>query len=97
MTAPAHLRQEAALLRGTVEDLVRQFAYESSVDGMPAYSTGGLSALEGAFDVLGWSDPHPAPEMACQHEGCGTWASCGTPTPDGYKRLCYDHYRAVRE
>jgi hypothetical protein len=45
-------------LRETVEDLVRQFAYRTSVDGVPAYTAGGLSALEGAFAVLGWDDPH---------------------------------------
>ncbi len=45
-------------LRETVEDLVRQFAYPTIVDGVPALTTGGLSALEGAFRVLGWDDPH---------------------------------------
>lgn len=83
--------------RETVEDLVRQFAYQGERDGVPVYFTGGLSVLEGAFSVLGWNDPHPAPEMACERPGCNTWATCGTPTPDGYKRLCYDHYREVKD
>jgi hypothetical protein len=43
----------------TIEDLVRQFAYPTNKDGAPAYTAGGLSALEGAFAVLGWSDPYP--------------------------------------
>jgi hypothetical protein len=49
-------------LRGAVEDLVCQFAYEGQTrSGLPALTTGGLSALENAFAVLGWKDPHPAP------------------------------------
>jgi hypothetical protein len=78
-------------LRETVEDLVRQFACEASWMDKPAYSTCGLSALEGAFHVLGWSDPHPAPEMACEREGCNQWASCGVNTAEGYLRLCGAH------
>ena len=61
MTAPVDPRPtpDADTLRETVEDLVRQFAYETVVDGVPCLWTGGLSALEGAFAVLGWSDPYP--------------------------------------
>lgn len=81
----------ADVLRETVEDLVTQFAHQVVSAGVPAYSTGGLSALEGAFAVLGWSDPHPAPEMACEHPSCNQWATCGIPTNDGYKRLCFAH------
>lgn len=77
----------------TIEDLVRQFACHTVNDGVPAYSTGGLSAMERAFEILGWGDPHPAPEMACERLGCSEWATCGTPTDDGYKRLCSTHYR----
>lgn len=91
----AAIEARLTALTETVEDLVTQFAYEGKRDGQPAYSTGGLSALEGAFAVLGWDDPHPAPERSCEHDDCSAWASCGTPTPDGYKRLCGEHYRAV--
>lgn len=45
-------------LRETVEDLVLQFAYPTTKNGVPVLTTGGLSALEGAFAVLGWDDPH---------------------------------------
>lgn len=45
-------------LRDALEDLTLQFAYPTTVDGVPAYCTGGLSALEGAFAALGWDDPH---------------------------------------
>ena len=82
-------------LRDALEDVVTQFAYEGERDGMPAYSTGGLSALEHAFAVLGWSDPHPVPGMACDEPGCNAWASCGKPTPDGYRRVCSVHYQAL--
>ena len=84
-------------LREMVEDLVRQFAHQTVKDGVPHYSTGGLSALEGAFQVLGWSDPQPAPEGGCEAEGCTQWATCGTPTPEGYKRLYYAHYRVLKD
>ena len=79
----------------TVEDLVRQFAIPGFIAGVPAYSTGGMSALEGAFDVLGWVDPHPVPEMACDDSQCHQWATCGVPTADGYRRVCYEHYREL--
>lgn len=75
-----------------VEDVVRQFAYQTTVDGRCAYSTGGLSVLEWAFSILGWPDPKPAPECECQEEGCHEWAVCGRPTPDGYKWLCSRHF-----
>lgn len=83
-------------LHDTIEDLVRQFAYPSYKDGVPCLTTGGLSALEGAFTTLGWDDPHPCPENACEAPGCPEWATCGTPTPDGYKRLCSTHYAEVK-
>lgn len=77
-------------LRGAVESLVRQFAHTVVRDGVPCYWTGGLSALEYAFEVLGWDDPHPCPENQCQagQPGCEGFATCGTPTPNGYQRVC---------
>lgn len=90
------MRHTNAELREAVEDLVTQFAHEGSHNGAPAYSTGGLSALEHGFAVLGWSDPRPAPDMACDRPGCNAWASCGTPTDDGYKRLCSNHYQEIK-
>jgi hypothetical protein len=58
-------------LRETVEDLAWQFAHRTVRDGVPALTAGGLSALEGAFAALGWSDPFPCPDEACDHPGCG--------------------------
>ena len=55
-------------------------------------STGGLSTLERAFDILGWNDPHPVPECECEVPGCHEYANCGTPTKDGYKRVCGKHF-----
>lgn len=77
-----------------VRDLVEQFAYKITNKGRAAYTTGGLSALEAGFAALGWDDPRPAPECECQHPDCHEWATCGTPTKDGYKFLCYHHYEA---
>lgn len=78
-------------VRLALEDMVRQFAYWSEKAG--GYWTGGLSALEEAFDVLGWEDPHPAPEARCGIEGCMLQATCGWPTATGYVRGCGHHYR----
>lgn len=82
-------------LRETVEDLVWQFAHRTTSNGVPVLTAGGLSALEGAFAVLGWSDPFPCPDKACEQPGCGEWASCGTPTTDGYKHFCGRHFRTA--
>jgi len=79
--------------RTVIEGCVEQFAGWSEVVG--GYSTGGLSALEEAFDWLGWEDPHPAPEARCQTEGCLAKATLGIPTPSGYKRLCHAHCRLL--
>lgn len=80
--------------REFAEDVIRQFGYHGSVDGRPAYTAGGLSTLEEAFRIVGWDDPHPAPECECEEDGCHEWATGGRPTPDGYKRLCSKHFWA---
>lgn len=73
-----------------LEDMVWQFAY-SNDNG--EYHTGGLSALEHAFDVLGWDDPHPMPkEILCDEPGCKRQSTSGFPTETGYRRTCGDHY-----
>lgn len=78
-----------------IEDLLLQFAYRGVKDGRLVLTAGGLGALESAFAWLGWDDPKPIPQLECEAEGCHKEATCGRPTPDGYKRLCYDHYQAV--
>lgn len=78
-------------VRDALESMVRQFAYWS--DSAGGYWTGGLSALEEAFEVLGWSDPQPAPEVRCDEPGCMKQSSCGwrAPFPVRYRRTCGDH------
>jgi hypothetical protein len=87
-----NLEPRVAELRAALVDMCHQFAYDG--DG-PVLHTGGLSALEDAFELVGWTDPQPIPDAACKHEGCNQRGTCGTPTPDGYKWLCGDHYRAL--
>lgn len=82
------MRRTSGELLEAVQDLTQQFAYRINYNGKAAFSTGGLSALENAFDILGWDDPHPAPEYECQNPECHAWATCGTYTRGGYKLLC---------
>ena len=72
-----------------LDSMVRQFAYWSDVAG--GYTTGGLSALEDAFEVLGWDDPQPAPEARCDEPRCMKQATSGTPARTGYRHTCYPH------
>ena len=75
------------------EDVAYQFGYYCQNGGRLHITHGGLSTLEWAFDILGWENPHPVPECECEIEGCHEHATCGTPTADGYKRMCGKHYR----
>ena len=84
---------DADTLREFAEDVAHQFGYCGTKNGRLVLTTGGLSTLEWAFHLLGWDDPHPVPERECQAPGCHREATCGTPTPDGYQRLCGDHFR----
>lgn len=84
-------------LREALEDMVLQFASTTVKNGRLCLSSGGLSSLEYAFDLLGWKNPHPIPERECMADGCSAEATCGTPTPDGYKRLCSKHFRELTE
>jgi hypothetical protein len=73
--------------REALESMVHQFAHWDDKAG--GYTTGGLSALEDAFHVLGWDDPHPYPEGRCHR--CKRQGTIGTPTKDGYKWSCHEH------
>ena len=79
-------------IKGFAEDVAYQFGYYFPIKDMLYISTGGLSTLERAFDILGWNDPHPVPECECEVPGCHERANCGTPTKDGYKRVCGKHF-----
>ena len=97
VTALAAERDTAmADLRAFAEDVAHQFGYHGQHNGRLALTHGGLSTLEWAFEILGWENPHPDPENECQYEGCHHYASCGTPTKDGYLRVCGHHCDVIR-
>ena len=76
------------IYREALEDMVDQFACRGS-DGKRRWLwPGGLSALEHAFEALGWDNPHYVEDGACEIDGCGKWASS---TRDGIW-LCSDHF-----
>jgi len=76
-----------------IKSLVLQFGAEHSIPGIgPVISTMNLSALEEAFEFLGWPDMMPMPEMKCGVPNCFEWATCGTPCRDGYLRCCEKHF-----
>ena len=90
--APTVDAVEVADMREFAEDVVYQFGYYCQNGGRLHITHGGLSTLEWAFDILGWENPHPVPEFECEVEGCHEHATCGTPTADGYKRMCGVHF-----
>ena len=79
-------------IKGFAKDVAYQFGYYFPIKDILYISTGGLSTLEWAFRILGWNDPHPVPECECEFPGCHEHATCGTPTKDGYKRVCGKHF-----
>lgn len=91
------MSEREELLRDALEDMCVQFGHDCTCNGLPALTTGGLSALEYAFAALGWEDPHLIPWAKCDEPGCSKRASCGFPTPDGYRRTCGEHYRMYRQ
>ena len=83
---------ESEEIKGFAEDVAYQFGYYFPIKDILYISTGGLSTLEWTFRILGWNGPHPVPECECDVPGCHEHATCGTPTKDGYKRLCGKHF-----
>ena len=83
---------ESDEIKEFAEDVAYQFGYYFPIKDILYLSTGGLSTLEWAFRILGWNDPHPVPECECEYPGCHKHATCGTPTKDGYKRVCGKHF-----
>lgn len=90
-TLPTVDAVEVADMKQFAEDVAYQFGYYCQNGGRLHITHGGLSTLEWAFDILGWENPHPVPECECEIEGCHEHATCGTPTADGYKRVCGKH------
>lgn len=87
---------EVSGIREFAEDVACQFGYYCQNGGRLHITHGGLSTLEWAFDILGWENPHPVPEYECEIDGCHEHATCGTPTADGYKRVCGRHFCSIR-
>ena len=79
--------------REALEGMVWQFGYHSVHDNKPAIHTGGLSALEDAFEALGWDDPRYLPEegYTCEVIGCMEKDTAGTHWGNLYLRLCPQH------
>ena len=85
-----------------LESMVWQFAHRDTKDNKSIMWTGGLSALEEAFEALGWDDPKYFEDMdgvICDVEGCAEWveAQGGMWRETGYWCLCRDHSRSYRE
>ena len=85
------------MIKLALEAMVGQFGYRGVKHGKPMIWTGGLSALEEAFEALGWEDPHYLPEegYTCEIEGCMEPDTCGTHWSEGddlYLRICSKHH-----
>lgn len=79
---------DAKQIREALESMVNQYAVVDS----GKIHTGGMSALEEAFDALGIDDPSPAPShLLCDEPGCGNANTCGFPGTQGYRRTCSEH------
>ena len=35
--------------------------------------------------------------VACDEDGCWDYVTCGTPTADGYRRVCGLHFRRITQ
>ena len=88
---------ETTKYKEALEDMVFQFGYRGVRNGKPMIWTGGLSALESAFEALGWDEPHYLPEegYTCEIVGCMEADTSGTHWGNSklYLRLCPKHYR----
>ena len=88
--------------RDALEAMAYQFAYSAVKDGQPALRTGGVSALEEAFEALGWDDPYLIPNPiwcdAPVEPRCPLRTTSGTPTSrGGYKRFCHKHFAFLEQ
>jgi len=84
-----------------LEEMVWQFAYRSVGKGNKSIlRTGGVSALESAFSVLGWDDPKIIEDFdggICDVKGCAEWVVTqgGMWAETGYWCLCDKHSSAA--
>lgn len=87
-----------------ITGLVWQFGHRTVVNGQPAISSGCLSDMERAFQVIGWDDPHYLTEteqdgVVCEVKGCVQPSSCGQHWAEGddlYLRICSNHAASSR-
>lgn len=83
---------ELRALREALADMAWQFGYRTTISGAAALHTGGVSALERAFALLGWDDPYMAPDSSqCDINNCHDWSSSGLLWGDLYLWLCSEH------
>jgi hypothetical protein len=87
--------------KDALEDMVQQFAYRGvSKNNKPMLYTGGMSALEGAFEALGWDDQKEFEDGngICDVEGCMDWtvAQGSMWAETGYWCLCRKHAQASK-
>lgn len=86
-------------IKEALESMIWQFGYRGVKDGKPIIGTGGMSALENAFDALGWNDPYFIDEVenTCEIDGCMEEPSSGTHWGELYLSLCYKHSKMLRD
>lgn len=78
--------------REELQGLVWQFGHRTVFDGRLAITPGGLSALESAFEALGWDEQHfVGDEHACEIDGCQRWPVMGSKWDGLYMALCSEH------
>jgi hypothetical protein len=80
-----------------LESMIWQFAYRGIRNKKPVLYTGGLSALEEAFEALGWTNPYfltktEIEDTCCEVIDCYESSSAGTCWGELYLRLCHTHY-----
>ena len=77
-------------LQNALESMWSQFASRINNKGRRTMTSGGLSALEEAFEVLGYDDPHYPTGGGCDEEGCELWAEPNIRNKHG-ESLCNEH------
>ncbi len=94
-----------SVYRDALEDMTWQFAHRCDDGKRRWLTTGGLSALEHAFETLGWDDPHYTEDAGCEIAGCAAFSTCVGAYPRslaaenvkpremiGFGHLCSPHY-----
>jgi len=80
--------------KDALEEMVWQFGYRGVKNNKPIIWTGGLSAMESAFEALGWECPHYLPDAegyCCEIEGCVEPITSGLHWGGLYLSLCREH------